>query len=150
MRSLWSSPMLAPGHGAVKDCFHPRFLIVGGNQSCVIRNSRTLEACPSSGTSDSCPSFQGLGWKAEAELPSCPRKMNEPCKDAFSSAWMSVELEDSDFSPEWGMWVACSRDEAVKQWGHCVRSARRYRSVALTPWVSFWWAAQAEALLFLW
>ena len=102
MRSLWSSPTLAPGHGAVKDCFHPRFLIVGGNQSCVIRNSRALEACPSSGTSDSCPSFQGLGWKAEAELPSCPRKMNEPCKDAFSSAWMSVELEDSDFSPELG------------------------------------------------
>lgn len=53
-------------------------------------------------TSNSFSSFQGFGSEAKAELCSYPRKMNEPCKDAFCSAWLSIELEDSDFSPAWG------------------------------------------------
>lgn len=28
--------------------------------------------------------------------------MNEPCKDAFSFDWMSIELEGFDFCLEWG------------------------------------------------
>lgn len=53
-------------------------------------------------TSNSFSSFQAFGLEAKAELSSYPRKMNKPCKDAFSSPWLSIELEDSDFSLEQG------------------------------------------------
>lgn len=41
-------------------------------------------------------------WLGGNELSSYPRKMNKPCKDAFCSPRLSIELEDSDFSLEWG------------------------------------------------
>lgn len=54
-------------------------------------------------TSNSFSSFQGFGLEAKAELSLPLSKKNEQtCKDAFSSAWLSIELEDCDFSLEWG------------------------------------------------
>lgn len=102
MLPLCFSLLLAPGHGAVRDRFHPRPLVLRGNQSCAIQNFWVSEACPSSKLQTHSLPFRAFGLEAKAELSSYPRKMNKPCKDAFSSPWLSIELEDSDFSLEQG------------------------------------------------
>lgn len=60
---LCFSLLLAPGHGAVKDRFLPRPLVLWGNQSCVIQNFWVSETCPSSKLQTHSLPFRALAWR---------------------------------------------------------------------------------------
>lgn len=140
MPLLCLSLLLAPGHGAVKDRFHPRPLVLAGNQSCVIQNFWVSEACPSSKLQTLSLPFRALAWRQRlSSLSPYPRKMNKLVKmlSPLPGCLLSWKIVTSPWSGEdvggpgqrWGCTTM----------GPLLGLLGREQSVALTRWFCCWW-----------